>query len=69
MYVQFEILLIRSYKIQHRKFTGFWKTTVKSANIYDLDPLSVKWYCNHGRDSEGILYHLHCNTLGNTLQC
>ena len=49
----------------------FWilKGPVKLASIYNLQPLNVKWYCNHDRGSEGLLYHLHCSTLGNTLQC
>ena len=33
----------------------FKKAQVKLANIYDLQSLSVKWYCNHGRGSEGLL--------------
>ena len=42
-YIQFEILLIRSL--------------AKLVNIYDFQPLSVKWPCNHDRGSEGLLYH------------
>ena len=30
-----------------------------------MQPLIVKWYCNNR--SEGLLHHLHCYTLGNTL--
>ena len=41
------------------------KILVKLANIYDLLPLSVKWYCNSDRGSAGLLHHLHCNNLGN----
>ena len=49
--------------------TLFWKCPVKIVKIYDLQPPSVKWYCNHDRGSEGLLHHLRCNTLDNTLQC
>ena len=49
--------------------TLFSKHPVKLVNIYDLQPPSVKWYCNRDRRSEGLLHHLCCNTLGNTLQC
>ena len=31
------------------KFIWFWKVLVKLANIYDLQPLSVKWYCNYDK--------------------
>ena len=47
----------------------FWKDPVKLASIYNLQPLSVKWYCNHDRGFEGLLHNLHCNTLGNTVWC
>ena len=50
------------------KFTWFWNAQVKLANIYDLQPLSVKWYCNCDRGSD-LLHHVNCKTLGNTLHC
>ena len=45
-----------------RLATWFWKTSVKLTNTVDLQPLSVKWYCNRGRVSEGLLHHFYCNT-------
>ena len=40
------------------KFHWFCKSPTKSANIYSLQPLNVKRYCNHDRGSEDLLLNI-----------
>ena len=57
---------------QIRQYTALslpeFKKPQSNKNVYDLQALIVKWYCNSDRGSEGLLHHLHCFTLGSTLQ-